>query len=945
MAELSKADFAPFMREVTGFEPFPWQQRLLLQVLEDGWPALLDLPTGVGKTSTLLIALFALALEPERHSRRVALVVDRRIIVDQVDEFAKSIAVALADPGRPVSARVSARLRALSSSGEEAVRVVHLRGGVPRDDRWLSAPDQPTLIASTVDQVGSRLLFRGYGVSESMRPVHAGVLSRDTLFLLDEVHLATAFQETLDQLEGTYATWSERETGRKLQVVRMSATSPDAAFSEAFRLDADDHAHPVLMRRWKASKPARLLEVKTRVVKQGGDAEATCKNHEAIASTACKHALEAAKLGSRSIAIVVNRVDTARRAARTLLQKDQGEVLLVTGRMRPQDRLEVQDTLGRTVLSGVKRDTGSQPIFVVATSCIEAGADFDFDALITEVASLDALRQRFGRLNRLGEHESVRAWVLARTDQLGAKSAEDPVYGLALRETWAYLKEQAANSESEDQVDFGLDAFPLPQPDVLAELLPPMPEAPVLFPSYLDMWAETRPAPHPDPDPALWLHGKGTQRDDSIQLIFRADLPSTPAAVEEEGPSALESLEFLAPRADEALSVRMYELKEWLSEDRCAWAWTADGAELISAEDLRVGMTVLVSASHGGLFLGTWDPEEREPVADVAELAGVEPRIAARLRLDPRTLPASLHPGLPRPASGAGPDAVGPDRAACLEWLRSLDPNSPEHPAGWKEFVAVITAPNARLTLTRSGSSMGGPVWFVSAAKQDRALNSTTEDAVSCFTGLEVGLEQHLEEVEAWAGHFARSAHLDRELAGDVALAGLLHDLGKADRRFQAMLRGGDPISASVGSPLAKSSQAGSLVERERARARSEWPKGYRHELISLALLDGCEPLRSRAHDLELVEHLVASHHGWCRPWAPAICDPAPQPVTVRLGDLTLETTTARLDDEFLNACASRFRTLCKRYGWHGLAYLESLVRLADHRASAQPGSRPGDPS
>ena len=79
---LAPADFAAFFTAVQGVPPFPWQDRLLHQIVKDGrWPAVLDLPTGSGKTAALEIAVFHLALEasrgPERQAAtRIAFVVD-----------------------------------------------------------------------------------------------------------------------------------------------------------------------------------------------------------------------------------------------------------------------------------------------------------------------------------------------------------------------------------------------------------------------------------------------------------------------------------------------------------------------------------------------------------------------------------------------------------------------------------------------------------------------------------------------------------------------------------------------------------------------------------------------------------------------------------------------------------------------------------------------------
>lgn len=101
-ADLTVDDWPAFFEAIHGVSPFPWQTRLLQQVADSGaWPAQLDLPTGSGKTAALDIAVFHLALEaaPGRARRapvRIALVVDRRLVVDDAHARARRIAEALA---------------------------------------------------------------------------------------------------------------------------------------------------------------------------------------------------------------------------------------------------------------------------------------------------------------------------------------------------------------------------------------------------------------------------------------------------------------------------------------------------------------------------------------------------------------------------------------------------------------------------------------------------------------------------------------------------------------------------------------------------------------------------------------------------------------------------------------------------------------------------------
>jgi CRISPR-associated endonuclease/helicase Cas3 len=161
-----------------------------------------------------------------------------------------------------------------------------------------------------------------------------------------------------------------------------------------------------------------------------------------------------------------------------------------------------------------------------------------------------------------------------------------------------------------------------------------------------------------------------------------------------------------------------------------------------------------------------------------------------------------------------------------------------------------------------------------------------------------------------------------------VERAAALHDIGKADPRFQAWLRGGNPVKP--GELIAKSKGSGQNWEAlESARMLAGYPKGARHELLSVALL-AAHAQDADDVDFELLLHLVASHHGRCRPFAPVVEDS--EPVEVRHED-----RRARSDhglERVGSGVSERFWRLTRRYGWYGLAYLESVMRLADQRQS-----------
>ena len=189
------------------------------------------------------------------------------MIVDEAYERARRLAEKLGNAEEGILKTVADNLR-LISGGEmtdsEDVRplAAHvLRGGMYRSEAWARNPLQPTVVASTVDQVGSRLLFRAYGRGHGTWPIYAGLVANDSLILLDEAHCAQPFLQTLQAVR-RFQTWASAPLGRPFHPVVMSATPPPG-IDDVFKDQSDEGRNPChrLGRRQLAHKPATLKTV------------------------------------------------------------------------------------------------------------------------------------------------------------------------------------------------------------------------------------------------------------------------------------------------------------------------------------------------------------------------------------------------------------------------------------------------------------------------------------------------------------------------------------------------------------------------------------------------------------------------------------------------------------------------------------------------------------
>ena len=921
---ISPDDFAAFFRDVHDIEPFPWQKRLTNLVLKDGrWPKVIDLPTGTGKTATLDTAVFSLAARPREFPRRIVFVIDRRIVVDQVFNRARQICHRLLTANTPILRRVRDSLAELSDG--DPLGVAALRGGIPRDGEWAHRPDQPWVMVSTVDQFGSQLLFRGYGMNGKRRPINAGLAGNDCLVILDEVHLSTSFAQTLSQV----AELRSEYLPRRFSVVEMSATPSDLD-AERFELeDGDLEASLELRRRVKAKKSATLVPV---------------ANQNAIPGRVAKILSSIAGPKSsglvRSVGVVVNRVRTARETYDELKRAGY-DAHLLTGRMRPLDKIDALNRIMPAVVPDGKDHSNGLTI-VVATQAIEVGADFDFDEMITECAPIDSLRQRFGRLDRRGTlsdrtGEDTRAWIIGPKSVVGSKMP-DPIYGAAVGVTWKELEILAADGP----INIGLQAlrgFP-------ENSYAPRSHAPMLLESHLDALFQTDPEPIVQPPLDWFLHGINQDRAAEVSVLWRRD-------------RSPEALRLVPPRQAEFLKVPIGAVKSWLAganevevadagagenvrasqldgkfDNWVRWTGFDKGPEKnVGINDIRPGDILIVDPVRGGLRAGTWAPGSDDLVEDLGDFAQLAYGRKATLRMDPDVLPGIPRDLMPKYET----EADTPVYERIKQWLLQLSKTGPK--GSNRRFTDIVEKLGEDFSiepihLDPGNSTRSYYILIEHRAGRPKVDSNLMDGSDEAGSLIESGrtLERHLTGVAEKAKRFAERLGLE-EFATDLSLAGRLHDIGKVDRRFQRWLVGGDPIRlAMLPEPLAKS------LPGVRG-GRGDYPLGMRHEVSSVALINSKPKVLEHAHDSELVLHLIGTHHGVGRPLPLIAEDPNPEELRYSYEGQVLNACSNQVEGPLALEMADRFWRLKERYGYYGLAWLEAIFRLADHRQSEEEAS------
>ncbi|MEP1078610.1 CRISPR-associated helicase Cas3' [Leptolyngbya sp. PL-A3] len=360
-------NFAEWFAAITQKPPFPYQERL---ATVPELPILLNVPTGAGKTAAAVLSwLWRRRYVDEgtrqRTPRRLVYCLPMRTLVEQT------------------YAEVEGWLERAGLSDE--IGLHKLMGGVV-SPRWEAHPEKDCVLIGTQDQLLSRVLNRGYGMSRYKWPIHFALLNNDCQWVMDEVQLMGAGLRTTAQLQGFRELFGTYGSTRSLW---MSATLDPELLRTVNYKPALSQAHALTDADYQNKKLNDRMQSQKRLVK----AETECAGKETDYTKALAKETVAAHQPGTMTLVICNRVSRAQELYKVLQKQTSEELTLIHSRFRAAERLALNQKLREGKLSGI----------LIATQAIEAGVDISAQTLFTELAPWSSLVQRFGRCNRYGE--------------------------------------------------------------------------------------------------------------------------------------------------------------------------------------------------------------------------------------------------------------------------------------------------------------------------------------------------------------------------------------------------------------------------------------------------------------------------------------------------------------------------------------------------------------
>lgn len=883
-------EFEAAFEALMGHRPLRWQVRLFGQFSSRQIPRICELPTGLGKTSVIPIWTIALARQALERKislpRRLVYVVNRRTVVDQATNVVERIRERLLDPSNSrwssherMLLEIGLALRSLASTQGPLLAVSTLRGELADNEDWKVDPARPAIVVGTIDMIGSKLLFSGYGDGRYWRAQHAGLVGQDSLIVHDEAHLTPAFSDLLHLVAEVQRKSNEP---RPIHVMELSATSRGSN-GATLSLTPEDETDDVVRARLDAKKllhlhPAGRGEALDRLVK-------ICMEHENT---------------KKKVLVYLRLPEDAEKVAHhlnsALKDDNQERTALLTGTIRgyERDRLVREEPVYQAFLN--PDAPVDHTIYFVSTSAGEIGIDIDADHLVCDTSTLDSMIQRLGRVNRRGgTGREARVDVVIPAEEQ-SNNGNPSTFEEAIRATKAILNEWT--NEASEVIDVG--------PRALGTLLAaiddnrrvkafaPKPTTLPLTDILLDKWSLTTVTEEMPgrPEVSAYLHGLDNDPPETyvawrkeITLLSEANLNSDMLEAWFDA-CPIEAQERLHNRTDHVKKMldallaahrRRHQDRDdfqvVLLNERGKASWYRLSAIVEKEFQQLAYRTLVLPTEAGGLTAeGLLNSGAIDVVADVAEVTAGNTKRTRRERWV-----LTRQGGIERYDRLMGGECAESPMPALIERER-----------------IILSSPFEGAEEVEDGT------WLLLMSRPAEAVSEGAEAA-----RMEQTLKSHSERIGRYIGSLAGALLVQDHIKEELVAAGKWHDQGKDRLVWQRYARNPDLTN----NPLAKSPRY--LDGRSLG--------GYRHEFGSL--LDAREDMMKLGlPDPDLILHLIAAHHGWARPHFERSAQD--------------NTHTTAENEEAAAEVMRRFGRLQQRFGRWGLAWMEALVRCADIAAS-----------